>query len=99
MEPSELIFLSIETFAALAFPVTISSFPSPSISPIDTHRGAAPVVIRTSEAKEIFPCPVLIFLNTETEFKVEFVLAATISVFPSPSISPTATAHEPLPIE
>ena len=71
--------------------------PSPSISPISTPSGPAPVAKSTLPANEpdVIEPDVLVFLKTETVLVVQFVTA--ISNLPSPSMSPMAIFSAPVP--
>jgi hypothetical protein len=96
--PDELVFLNTDTVPELLLLTAISILPSPSISPIEGNPGPLPVVTLTAVAREpLFMVPeVLVFRNKDKLF--ELSLATTMSVFPSPSRSPTATPLGAVPV-
>ena len=95
-DPTELIFLNIETVLLLLFAAAISCLPSPSKSRITTHDGELPDTKSIFCAKEIFPAPLLIFLKIETVLLLPF--ATTKSCLPSPSKSSIAILNGKSPV-
>ena len=96
-EPGVLVFLNIDiVYAVPVLPTAKSGLPSPSKSPTDTQRGAVPVPNSVLFlVKAILPTPELVFFNIVTVLAPW--LAETISSFPSPSKSATATYTGPPP--
>ena len=98
MLPDVLVFLNIETLLPGPFETARSGLPSPSISPMATKYGPVPVGKSTLVANDpaVMEPEVLVFLNTETVLLPVF--AVTMSILPSPSISPMATKYGAVPV-
>ena len=99
MEPGVPVFRNIEIVPSVLFATIRSGLPSPSISPMATVAGLFPVMKSTFEASEddVIEPGVAVFLKTETVLEA-LKFATTISIFPSPSMSPTAIPHGLVPL-
>ena len=88
--PLVAVFLKTESVAAPLLDTASSALPSPSMSPIITPKGVAPVAKSTFAANELLLITPAVVVLRNTETLPEPLLDTAKSSLPSPSISPIA---------
>jgi len=95
--PGVVVFRNTEILLEVKLAVVKSGFPSPFKSPIETEKGATPVVKSVLTEKLGVEAPgVVVFKNTDT--LAEFELGTTKSGLPSPLRSPIETERGLVPV-